>query len=38
MQLVVDNRAGELMPGAFANTRIELPATPAGDSASRPVR
>ena len=27
MQLVVDNRAGELMPGAFANTRIELPPT-----------
>ena len=27
MQLVVDNGAGELMPGAFANTRIELPAT-----------
>ena len=27
MQLVVDNSAGELMPGAFANTRIELPAT-----------
>jgi RND family efflux transporter MFP subunit len=26
MQLVVDNSAGELMPGAFANTRIELPA------------
>ncbi len=25
MQLVVDNGAGELMPGAFANTRIELP-------------
>ena len=25
MQLVVDNSAGELMPGAFANTRIELP-------------
>jgi len=25
MQLVVDNAAGELMPGAFANTRIELP-------------
>jgi len=27
MQLVVDNSAGELMPGAFANTRIELPPT-----------
>jgi RND family efflux transporter MFP subunit len=26
MQVVVDNRSGELMPGAFANTRIELPA------------
>lgn len=26
MQIVVDNAAGELMPGAFANTRIELPA------------
>jgi len=25
MQLVVDNATGELMPGAFANTRIELP-------------
>jgi RND family efflux transporter MFP subunit len=25
MQVVVDNVAGELMPGAFANTRIELP-------------
>ena len=25
MQLVVDNASGELMPGAFANTRIELP-------------
>jgi len=25
MQLVVDNEAGELMPGAFANTHIELP-------------
>ena len=25
MQLVVDNPSGELMPGAFANTRIELP-------------
>jgi RND family efflux transporter MFP subunit len=25
MQVVVDNGAGELMPGAFANTRIELP-------------
>jgi RND family efflux transporter MFP subunit len=25
MQVVVDNSAGELMPGAFANTRIELP-------------
>lgn len=25
MQLAVDNSAGELMPGAFANTRIELP-------------
>jgi RND family efflux transporter MFP subunit len=25
MQIVVDNTAGELMPGAFANTRIELP-------------
>jgi RND family efflux transporter MFP subunit len=25
MQVVVDNPAGELMPGAFANTRIELP-------------
>lgn len=24
MQVVVDNSAGELMPGAFANTRIEL--------------
>jgi RND family efflux transporter MFP subunit len=27
MQLVVDNSAGDLMPGAFANTRIELPPT-----------
>ncbi|MBN9087489.1 MAG: efflux RND transporter periplasmic adaptor subunit [Reyranella sp.] len=25
MQVVVDNVAGELMPGAFANTRIQLP-------------
>jgi RND family efflux transporter MFP subunit len=25
MQVVVDNNAGELMPGAFANTRIALP-------------
>jgi RND family efflux transporter MFP subunit len=25
MQVVVDNAAGELMPGSFANTRIELP-------------
>ena len=25
MQLMVDNSSGELMPGAFANTRIELP-------------
>ncbi len=25
MQVVVDNASGELMPGAFANTRIELP-------------
>jgi RND family efflux transporter MFP subunit len=25
MQVVVDNTAGELMPGAFANTRIALP-------------
>jgi multidrug efflux pump subunit AcrA (membrane-fusion protein) len=25
MQVVVDNAAGQLMPGAFANTRIELP-------------
>jgi multidrug efflux pump subunit AcrA (membrane-fusion protein) len=25
MQLIVDNSNGELMPGAFANTRIELP-------------
>jgi RND family efflux transporter MFP subunit len=25
MQVAVDNAAGELMPGAFANTRIELP-------------
>jgi RND family efflux transporter MFP subunit len=25
MQLIVDNATGELMPGAFANTRIELP-------------
>lgn len=25
MQIVVDNNSGELMPGAFANTRIELP-------------
>jgi RND family efflux transporter MFP subunit len=28
MQLGVDNTAGELMPGAFANTRIELPTHP----------
>ena len=28
MQIVVDNSSGELMPGAFANTRIELPANP----------
>ncbi len=27
MQLLVDNAAGELMPGAFANTHIELPAS-----------
>jgi RND family efflux transporter MFP subunit len=26
MQIVVDNSSGELMPGAFANTRIQLPA------------
>ena len=26
MQILVDNSSGELMPGAFANTRIELPA------------
>src|SRR5262245_39321465 len=26
MQVVVDNKSGELMPGAFANTRIQLPA------------
>jgi RND family efflux transporter MFP subunit len=25
MQVVVENTAGELMPGAFANTRIQLP-------------
>ena len=25
MQVVVDNKAGELMPGAFANVRINLP-------------
>jgi RND family efflux transporter MFP subunit len=25
MQLIVDNGSGELMPGGFANTRIELP-------------
>ena len=25
MQVVVDNKSGELMPGAFANTRIQLP-------------
>ena len=25
MQVVVDNSSGELMPGAFANTRIQLP-------------
>ena len=25
MQVVVENSSGELMPGAFANTRIELP-------------
>ena len=25
MQVVVENSAGELMPGSFANTRIELP-------------
>lgn len=25
MQVVVDNASGELMPGAFANTRIQLP-------------
>ena len=30
MQVVVDNSSGELMPGAFANTRIELPGEPAG--------
>jgi RND family efflux transporter MFP subunit len=29
MQIVVDNSSGELMPGAFANTRIELPANAA---------
>jgi RND family efflux transporter MFP subunit len=28
MQVVVDNSSGELMPGAFANTRIELPSNP----------
>jgi RND family efflux transporter MFP subunit len=27
MQVVVDNAGGELMPGAFANTRIELPSS-----------
>jgi multidrug efflux pump subunit AcrA (membrane-fusion protein) len=26
MQILVDNAASELMPGAFANTRIQLPA------------
>lgn len=26
MQIVVDNASGELMPGSFANVRIELPA------------
>jgi RND family efflux transporter MFP subunit len=26
MQVVIDNTTGELMPGAFANARIELPA------------
>jgi RND family efflux transporter MFP subunit len=26
MQIVVDNAAGKLMPGAFANVRLELPA------------
>ena len=30
MQLVVDNAAGELMPGAFANVRIELAETMQG--------
>ncbi len=25
MQVAVDNKSGELMPGAFANTRIQLP-------------
>jgi RND family efflux transporter MFP subunit len=25
MQVVVENNSGELMPGAFANTRVELP-------------
>ena len=27
VRVALDNSAGELMPGAFANTRIELPAT-----------
>jgi RND family efflux transporter MFP subunit len=27
MQVVVDNSSGELMPGAFADTRIELPSS-----------
>ena len=35
MQVVVDNSAGELMPGAFANARIALPAN--GQSLSVPT-
>ena len=38
MQLVVDNSAGELMPGAFANTRIELAGRPCRRSAFRRAR
>ena len=28
MQLVVDNADGELLPGGYANVRLDLPATP----------
>ena len=35
MQLVVDNAAGELMTGAFANVRLDLPARRARSTCRR---